>query len=83
MPQALTLDEQPVLEGRVANADAVEEIAAVELRCLLNGLRRPIDEQPLEGGDVAGHGGWVELDRLAVGDDRRRHGRFEALTDSG
>jgi hypothetical protein len=38
--QPLPLHQQPVLEGLVANADAVEQIAAVERDRLLDALRR-------------------------------------------
>src|SRR4029077_20517180 len=66
LSKELTLDQQTFLEGWVAHAYAFAQVAAIELRCLLNGLQRPTTEQPLEGGDVAGHGRWVEPDRLAI-----------------
>ena len=39
MAEALALDEQPILEGGVAQADAVQKIAAIERRRLLEGPR--------------------------------------------
>ena len=39
MAKALSLDKQPILEGRVAQANAVQEIAAIERRRLLEGFR--------------------------------------------
>src|SRR5262245_35984067 len=51
MAEALSLDEQPVLEGGVTEADTVEEIAAIDRRRLLEGLQRAAPCQAFESGD--------------------------------
>src|SRR5262245_29296337 len=81
MAQALPLDEQPVLEGGVAQANAVEEITAIERRRLLQRLRLAVIEQPLEAADIDRQAGRIEAHRLAVGNDRRRGHRLQALAE--
>jgi len=73
--QPLALDQQPVLEGRVADLDAVEEVAAVERDCPFHRLDSRLAQQLLEEPDVDRDAVAIERDRLTIRDQRRRgHG---------
>ena len=60
--QAITLARQPLLEAGLAQAHAVEEIAAVESRRLLERLRRRLRRQLLELAHVDRHGVGIHRD---------------------
>ena len=68
--QPLALDAQPFLEGGIADADAVEQVAAVERDRRLRRVGGPFGEQPLERGDVHRQRRGIEANRLAIGDER-------------
>ena len=70
LAQTLALDQEPVLEGRVAHLDTVEQIAAVERNGAGNRFRRSVAQQQFEGPDVHRHRFTVDHHRLAFGDQR-------------
>ena len=68
--QPLPLDLQPVLEARVVDRKARQQVAGVERGRPLDRVRASILEQGLEQPGVDPDEVGVEADRLAVGDQR-------------
>ena len=68
--EALALITQPVLEGRVVDADTVEEISSVELSCPFERRGRPVVDQPLELGHVHVECVGIEQHGIALGNKR-------------
>ena len=52
LAQTFTLGPQPLLEGRLLNADSLQQVPAVERRRLLERLGRPFGRQLLERGHI-------------------------------
>lgn len=78
-PQPGTLIAEPVLKDRVAHADAVQQVAAVERKRGLQGLWCPIGDQALEFHDVHRDGARLKARRQPVAPEgptvtRAKHG---------
>ncbi len=82
LPQPLALPGEPLLEGDLFHAEAVEQVAAVQRGRAGERVRGPLAQQALEGRDVDVHGGGVERDRLAFGDQGSGPDRGERFAKS-
>ena len=65
--QALALHKQPLFEGRIANLQAIEQVASVEGHRSRDGLRRSFADQSLEFRDIDRYSSRVKRDELPIG----------------
>ena len=89
LPQPLPLGHEPLLEERLVQREAEEQIAAVQLGRLLQRLRSPLGNAPLEGHHVDlhrhgvhGHGLPFDPQRWRVGVGERPAQRDERVAET-
>ena len=83
LAQPLALGGEPLLEERLSQAEAQQEIAAVDLGRSLERRRRPVEDVPLEGGRVDLDRGGIERERVARHPQAPRVGAGEGAPEGG
>ena len=82
LPQSLALYGDPLLERRLVHIEAFDEVAAVQVRGLLQGVGGAFGKQALEGGYVDVHRGWIECNGPAPGHQDWRSGGRQCLVEN-